>query len=104
MEGPQQEQSGKRTAIRFQRQSLDKPFMSSQAFLAAEEEEHDSIDAHGLKDTQYKAVSDEDRTCVAELAYGLYEQRGRKDGHDLEDWFNAERHIMTQGRKNRLNE
>lgn len=102
MERPQQEPSGKRTESRYQRQSLDKPFTSNQAFLSAEEEEHDSIDSHAAKDTQFKSASDEDRTCVAEIAYGLYEQRGRKDGHDLEDWFNAERHIMTQGRKSRL--
>jgi Protein of unknown function (DUF2934) len=102
MERPQQEPSGKRTESRYQRQSLDKPFTSNQAVLSAEEEEHDSIDSHAAKDTQFKAASDEDRTCVAELAYGLYEQRGRKDGHDLEDWFNAEQHIMTQGRESRL--
>ena len=30
------------------------------------------------------------KTAVAELAYGLYEQRGREDGHDLDDWLQAE--------------
>ena len=35
MEGQQQEQSGKRTTIRSQRQSLDKPSMSNQAFYAS---------------------------------------------------------------------
>lgn len=29
------------------------------------------------------------------MAYDLYEQRGRVDGYDLEDWFEAER-IVTQ--------
>lgn len=28
------------------------------------------------------------RICV--LAYQLYEQRGREDGHDLDDWLRAE--------------
>ena len=27
---------------------------------------------------------------IAETAYELYEQRGRADGHDLEDWLKAE--------------
>jgi hypothetical protein len=30
------------------------------------------------------------RHCIAEAAYELYEQRGREDGHDLEDWLEAE--------------
>ena len=28
---------------------------------------------------------------VARRAYELYEERGRKDGHDWDDWFRAER-------------
>lgn len=28
---------------------------------------------------------------VAARAYAIYEQRGRQDGHDLEDWLAAER-------------
>jgi len=27
---------------------------------------------------------------IATKAYELYEQRGRLDGHDLDDWLNAE--------------
>ncbi len=27
---------------------------------------------------------------IAEVAYELYEQRGREDGHDVEDWLKAE--------------
>ncbi len=50
---------------------------------------------------QSKALSSEDHTRVEELAYALYEQRGRKDGHDLEDWFNAEQRILSHGRASR---
>ena len=32
---------------------------------------------------------------IERVAYDLYEQRGRIDGHDLEDWLEAER-IVTQ--------
>ena len=30
---------------------------------------------------------------IAQRAYDLYEQRGRQDGHDLEDWLKAEREL-----------
>ena len=30
------------------------------------------------------------RNRIAETAYELYEQRGRADGFDLEDWLKAE--------------
>jgi len=31
---------------------------------------------------------------IRERAYGYYEQRGREDGHDLEDWFRAEAEVL----------
>jgi hypothetical protein len=34
---------------------------------------------------------------IAETAYELYEQRGRTDGHDLDDWFKAEA-LLSNGR------
>ena len=37
-------------------------------------------------------IQDAIRFC----AYGLYEQRGRKHGHDLDDWLQAERETITQ--------
>jgi hypothetical protein len=30
------------------------------------------------------------REAVAQLAYRLYELRGRQDGHDIDDWLRAE--------------
>lgn len=35
---------------------------------------------------------------IRELAYRLYEERGRTDGHGLEDWLEAEL-IISQGGK-----
>ena len=32
-----------------------------------------------------------DHAHIAQRAYELYEQRGRQEGHDLEDWLKAER-------------
>ena len=31
---------------------------------------------------------------IADIAYMLYEQRGKQPGHELEDWFEAERRIL----------
>jgi len=36
---------------------------------------------------------------IADLAYILYEARGKEPGHELEDWFEAERRIL--GRRKR---
>ena len=31
---------------------------------------------------------------IAQLAYNLYESRGRQDGHQLEDWVRAEQELV----------
>jgi DUF2934 family protein len=36
------------------------------------------------------------RPRIAEAAYKLYEQRGREDGHDVEDWLKAEAIVNSQ--------
>ncbi len=33
---------------------------------------------------------------IRERAYQLYEQRGRQDGHDVEDWLQAEAEIFGE--------
>ncbi len=33
---------------------------------------------------------------IAQRAYALYEARGRRDGHDLDDWLEAERELLVQ--------
>lgn len=42
-----------------------------------------------------------DSQKVARVAYVLYLQRGCIDGHDKEDWFNAERIVSEQRSKKR---
>ena len=34
-----------------------------------------------------------DEDLVARRAYQRYEERGREDGHDMEDWLEAEREV-----------
>lgn len=41
---------------------------------------------------------DTDAQEVARVAYALYEQRGRVDGHDLEDWLEAEQLVRQRNR------
>ena len=41
------------------------------------------------------AVSDSD---VARRAFELYCDRGRQDGHDVDDWLNAERELQEAAR------
>ena len=36
---------------------------------------------------------------IAKVAYDLHEKRGRKHGHDTEDWLEAERIILTRYEK-----
>jgi hypothetical protein len=45
----------------------------------------------GRKDTGH-AVADAD---VAQRAYDLYLARGRADGHDVDDWLQAERELRS---------
>ena len=33
---------------------------------------------------------------IAQHGYALYEARGREDGHDLDDWLEAERELLEQ--------
>jgi hypothetical protein len=42
-----------------------------------------------------ETVTDED---VARRAYGLYIERGGGDGHDVEDWTQAERELRGDSR------
>lgn len=35
---------------------------------------------------------------IAQLAFGLYESRGRQDGHDIEDWLRAEQELVQHYR------
>ena len=35
------------------------------------------------------------RARIAVLAFQFYEQRGSQDGHDLEDWLQAEQRILA---------
>jgi len=43
-------------------------------------------------DTGGRSVPTHDE--IAQVAFGLYESRGRQDGHDAEDWLQAEQELV----------
>jgi hypothetical protein len=43
-------------------------------------------------------ASKPDEQRIRELAFNLYEQHGRIDGHDLEDWLEAEAMVRQGGK------
>ena len=44
----------------------------------------------GPSTSERSVVSGELQKQIARLAFQLYEARGREDGHDVEDWLQAE--------------
>lgn len=52
-------------------------------------------EAEASLDTQ--AITGKNVATIAALAYALYEQRGREDGYDLDDWLEAEQRIVSRG-------
>ena len=57
-------------------------------------QEENVKEAEASLDTQ--AITGKDQTRIAALAYVLYEQRGREDGYDLDDWLEAEQRIVSR--------
>ncbi|HEV2732269.1 MAG TPA: DUF2934 domain-containing protein [Terriglobales bacterium] len=57
-----------------------------------------SSDPTPIKPRSQKPAELEDQ--IRRRAYELYEQRGRVDGHELEDWLQAEAELLSvKGRK-----
>ena len=49
-----------------------------------------------LENVMQKRIDAELQSYIRERAYRLYEIRGRVDGLDWQDWFNAERDIFDE--------
>jgi hypothetical protein len=47
-------------------------------------------------------VRDNGREVIARRAYEIFEWRGRAHGHDLEDWFQAERLLRDTGKESSI--
>jgi Protein of unknown function (DUF2934) len=63
------------------------PMQSVKTGRAQEEETSSSASA-------VHASPEEPQQEIARRAYELYERRGRQEGHDLEDWLEAEREVL----------
>ena len=98
MEGQMQEHSEKNQQF-VVKGSRPKSSVRNQPPLQPQEEKQKGKEADASMDTLSQAMTEKDQPRVAELAYVLYEQRGREDGHDLQDWLEAERRIVSQGPK-----
>lgn len=51
----------------------------------------------GTKSTPKTVDSGTLHDRIAKRAYEIYDQRGREDGHALDDWLQAEREILRGG-------
>jgi predicted DsbA family dithiol-disulfide isomerase len=70
--------------------------MQQRTFKKHPQSHEESVaEAEASLDTQ--AIMGKDKTRIAALAYELYEQRGREDGHQLDDWLEAEQRIVSRG-------
>ena len=59
--------------------------------VAAKKKPVDSMKKqHGANSSQPTALSDGHEEMVRQTAYFLYESRSREDGHELDDWLQAE--------------
>lgn len=45
--------------------------------------------------TEFWSKADQVMKQMEERAFQLFEERGREDGHDLEDWFKAEQELLV---------
>jgi len=55
---------------------------------------HTGGELGGVRDEDFELAE-----AIRIRAYELYEQRDKEDGHDLEDWFQAEEEV--RGKKHR---
>jgi len=50
----------------------------------------------GVRASEENVSSESQRDEISQIAYALYEQRGRDDGHDVQDWLKAEEAVRNQ--------
>lgn len=55
-----------------------------------------SSDVVAVSDTPSVSVCDDLQVLIAKRAHQLYEMRGWRDGHALDDWLQAEREMLSQ--------
>ena len=95
MERQMQEHSGKKQPfVTGENRQKSSPRNQPPLHPQEKKQEDDAVDKS--MDTVSQAMTEKDQTRVAEIAYVLYEQCGREDGHDLEHWLEAERRVLSR--------
>jgi hypothetical protein len=51
-----------------------------------------------ISQTPQVVQPDEKQERIRQRAYELFEQRGREDGRDLDDWLNAEAEVIANAK------
>jgi hypothetical protein len=59
-------------------------------------DESQAINERSLKSVAQEDSERQDSNWIAQRAYQRYEERGREDGHDTEDWLCAEQEFRTR--------
>ncbi len=72
-----------------------KTVTSSKISAISEAPKRTSAASPGLSTSMTKS-NGELETAIRTRAYQLYEERGRTDGRDMDDWVRAEREILAQ--------
>lgn len=57
---------------------------------------HHESTTQSLTNTSSAVSADKIQEQIRQRAYELYEQRGREDGHDIDDWISAELEVNRQ--------
>jgi hypothetical protein len=67
--------------------------VSARFHFAIRSSENQGVDKPAKSNLKRKLVEPAEEHAIRCRAYELYEQRGRGDGHALDDWLRAEREI-----------
>lgn len=55
---------------------------------------------YGKEATNVGILAEEQQQNIRLRAFELYEARGREDGHEVEDWLQAEAEVVPSGERN----
>lgn len=77
---------------------MDTPHVQERQTMTRRATEGSVQKANVARTTSKPAVSvcDDLQVLIAKRAHQLYEMRGCRDGHALDDWLEAEREILSQ--------
>jgi hypothetical protein len=75
-----------------------KPLSGKRRRLPAKRAGGNTVNPHSKLREGVIMSSAVDREKIAQRAYQIYEQRGKRPGSELDDWIKAEQELMDQGK------